>query len=54
MAKYKANMTFNGYAENKLFQEGEEFEMTIKRANEVETTIQKTFPSFKLTRLDVK
>lgn len=54
MAKFKANMTFNGYAENKLFQEGEEFEMTIKRANEVVEVIQKNYPDFKLTRLDDK
>lgn len=54
MALFKANMTFKGIKENKEFPQEVPFEMTIKRAEEVEKNIQKDFPDFKLTRLDEK
>ncbi|KKF59466.1 hypothetical protein [Streptococcus uberis] len=54
MAQFKANMTFKGIKEEKEFPQGVPFEMTIKRAEEVEKNIQKDFPDFKLTRLDEK
>ncbi|KKF41015.1 hypothetical protein [Streptococcus uberis] len=54
MAQFKSNMTFKGIKEEKEFPQGVPFEMTIKRAEEVEKNIQKDFPDFKLTRLDDK
>lgn len=54
MALFKANMTFKGIKEDKEFPQEVPFEMTIKRAEEVEKNIQKDFPDFKLTRLDDK
>lgn len=54
MALFKANMTFKGIKEDKEFPQKVPFEMTIKRAEEVEKNIQKDFPDFKLTRLDDK
>lgn len=54
MAKFVANYTFKGKAEKQEFPKGEEFDMTIKRAEEVEKNIQaqKGFEDFKLTRVD--
>ncbi|QBX27686.1 hypothetical protein Javan406_0036 [Streptococcus phage Javan406] len=54
MAQFKSNMTFKGIKEEKEFPQGVPFEMTVKRADEVEKNIQKDFPDFKLTRLDEK
>ena len=56
MAKFVANYTFKGKEENKEFPKDEEFEMTIKRAEEVEKNIQaqKGYEDFKLTRTDVQ
>lgn len=54
MALFKANMTFKGIKEDKEFPQEVPFEMTVKRADEVEKNIQKDFPDFKLTRLDDK
>ena len=39
MAKYKANIKFEGIEEKKVFEAGEEFEMTVKRAEEVQKNI---------------
>lgn len=52
MALFKANMTFKGIKEDKEFPQEVPFEMTIKRAEEVEKNIQKDFPDFKLTRIE--
>lgn len=56
MAKFKANHKFKGKKEKREFEQGEEFEMTIKRAEEVEKNIQaqKGYEDFKLTRTDVQ
>lgn len=56
MAKFVANYTFKGKAEKQEFPKGEEFDMTIKRAEEVEKNIQaqKGYEYFKLTRTDVQ
>ncbi|WP_203267591.1 hypothetical protein [Streptococcus uberis] len=54
MAQFISNMTFKGIKEEKEFPQGVPFEMTIKRAEEVEKNIQKDFPDFKLTRLGDK
>lgn len=54
MAQFKSNMTFKGIKEEKEFPQGVPFEMTVKRADEIEKNIQKDFPDFKLTRLDEK
>lgn len=56
MAKFVANYTFKGKKEKQEFPKGEEFDMTIKRAEEVEKNIQsqKGYKDFKLTRTDVQ
>ena len=43
MAKYKANTKFEGIEENKVFRAGEEFEMTVKRAEEVQKNIDEKY-----------
>ena len=43
MAKYKANIKFEGIEEKKVFQAGEEFEMTVKRAEEVQKNIDERY-----------
>lgn len=54
MAKYKAAIKFRGIKEKKVFDVNEEFEMTIKRAEEIEATILEKNPDIKsvMTRLD--
>lgn len=54
MAKFKADIKFEGYKEEKIFEKNEEFEMTVERANEIEATIKKNHPEIKkvMTRLD--
>lgn len=54
MAKFKANYKFKGKEENKEFPKDKEFEMTIKRAEEIEKNIQnqKGFEDFEMTRID--
>lgn len=56
MAKFKAEIDFRGFKEEKDFQKNEEFEMTVKRAEEIETTILKEHPEIKkvMTRIDDK
>ena len=43
MAKYKANIKFEGTKEKKVFQAGEEFEMNVKRAEEVQKNIDEKY-----------
>ena len=43
MAKYKANIKFEGIEEKKVFQAGEEFEMNVKRAEEVQKNIDERY-----------
>ena len=43
MAKYKANIKFEGIEEKKVFQAGEEFEMTVKRAEELQKNIDERY-----------
>ena len=43
MAKYKANIKFEGTEEKKVFQAGEEFEMNVKRAEEVQKNIDERY-----------
>lgn len=54
MAKYKAAIKFRGIKEKKVFEENEEFEMTVKRAEEIEATVLEKNPDIKsvMTRLD--
>lgn len=54
MAKFKAPMDFEGLKEKKTFKKGEEFDMTVKRAEELEKNINEKHPelNFKLERLD--
>lgn len=42
MVKWKADITFDGKKEEKRFTVGEEFEMTIERAEEIQDNIKKT------------
>ncbi len=39
MAKYIAKIKFEGIEEKKVFEAGEEFEMTVKRAEELQKNI---------------
>ena len=43
MAKYKANIQFQGIEEEKTFKAGEEFEMTVKRADELQKNIDERY-----------
>ena len=54
MAKFKADIKFRGIEENKEFEKGEEFEMTVKRAEELEANIKKEHKDIEkvMTRLD--
>ncbi|EDP68581.1 hypothetical protein CAT7_04924 [Carnobacterium sp. AT7] len=54
MAKFKADIKFRGIKENKEFEKNEEFEMTVKRAEELEANIKKEHKDIEkvMTRLD--
>ena len=54
MAKFKADIKFRGIKENKEFEKNEEFEMTVKRAEEIEANIKKEHNDIEkvMTRLD--
>lgn len=54
MAKFKADIKFRGIEENKEFEKDEEFEMTVKRAEELEANIKKEHRDIEkvMTRLD--
>ena len=43
MAKYIAKIKFEGIEEKKVFEAGEEFEMTVKRAEEVQKNIDERY-----------
>lgn len=43
MAKYKAKIKFEGLEEKKTFKAGEEFEMTVKRAEELQKNIDERY-----------
>lgn len=51
MAKYKALVKFEGYAEKKIFEPGEEFEMTVKRSEEIEKNVQDNFGHLKIEKV---
>lgn len=44
MVMFKSNVKFRGIKENKVFEAGEPFEMTVKRADEVLENIKKKHP----------
>jgi len=54
MAKFKADIKFRGIEENKEFEKDEEFEMKVKRAEELEANIKKEHKDIEkvMTRLD--
>lgn len=54
MAKFKADIKFRGIKENKEFEKNEEFEMTVKRAEEIEANIKKEHKDIErvMTRID--
>lgn len=43
MAKFKALIKFKGTKENKTFDKDEEFEMTVKRSDEVQKNIKEKY-----------
>lgn len=51
MAKYKALVKFEGYEEKKVFEPGEEFEMTVKRSEEIEKNVQDNFGHLKIEKV---
>jgi hypothetical protein len=51
MAKYKALVKFEGYVEKKVFEPGEEFEMTVKRSEEIEKNVQDNFGHLKIEKV---
>lgn len=55
MAQFKADIKFRGEKEEKVFEQNEEFEMTVERSKEIESNIKKKHPDIKsvMTRLDV-
>ena len=56
MVKYVATRKFKGLKEDRIFEVGEEFEMTIKRSDEVLSNIQKEYPEIDevMRRVDEK
>ena len=46
MAKYIAKIKFEGIEEKKVFEAGEEFEMTVKRAEELQKNIDDEYKGF--------
>ena len=53
MAKFKADIKFKGIKENKVFTKDEEFEMTVKRSEEIEKNAKRDYGIDKvMTRLD--
>lgn len=56
MVKYIATRKFKGLKEDRIFEVGEEFEMTIKRSDEVLSNIQKEYPEIDevMKRVDEK
>lgn len=53
MAKFKANMKFKDLEKDVNHEAGEEFEMTLKRADELVANIKKNYDvDIKLTRTD--
>lgn len=56
MVKYVVTRKFKGLKEDRIFEVGEEFEMTIKRSDEVLSNIQKEYPEIDevMKRVDEK
>lgn len=56
MAKFRSNVKFKDLKRAVVHEAGEEFEMTIKRAEELTKNIHKDYPSvgFELTRTDIE
>lgn len=56
MAKFVADIDFRALKEEVDYKKGDEFEMTVKRAEEVESNIFEKFPHIKkvMTRVDDK
>lgn len=56
MAKYRALMNFRAIKEDVLYTEGQEFDMTVARATELQANVDRDFPNAGLVmeRIDVK
>lgn len=55
MAKFKSKVTFKGEKENTIFTKNKPFEMTVKRAEEVQQNIKEKYGiDLELERLDDK
>lgn len=56
MAKYRALINFRAIKEDVLYTEGQEFDMTVARATELQANVDKNFPNAGpvMERIDVK
>ena len=56
MAKYRALMNFRAIKEDVRYQKGQEFDMTVARATELQANVDKNFPNAGpvMERIDVK
>ena len=52
MAKFKALIKFKGIKEERIFEANEEIEMTIKRAEEINKAIEKSYNQKALERIE--
>lgn len=52
MTAYKSNFDFRGLKEGKFFKAGEVIELSDKRASEIQKTIEKIEPKFKLEKVE--
>ena len=52
MAKYKSLIKFKGIKEERIFEANEEIEMTVKRAEEINKTIEKSHNQTALERIE--
>ena len=52
MAKYKSLIRFKGIKEERIFEPNEEIEMTVKRAEEINKTIEKSHNRTALERIE--
>ena len=52
MAKYKTLIKFKGIKEERVFEPNEEIEMTVKRAEEINKTIEESHKKTALERIE--
>ena len=52
MAKYKSLIKFKGIKEERIFEQNEEIDMTVKRAEEINKAIEKSHNKTALERIE--